>query len=93
MTEAPDVLGYRLKIGLVIPSTNTSAQPEIDSLRLPGITIHTGRIPIQQKNIAGSDKDYLDHVAAMRAGIGKAMADVMTCGADHMIMGVALEAF
>ena len=93
MAEAPDALGYRLKIGLVIPSTNTTAQPEIDSLRLPGITLHTGRIPIQQKNIAGSDQDYLDHVAAMRAGIGKAMADVMTCGADHMIMGVALEAF
>lgn len=92
MADAPDALGYRLKIGLVVPSTNTTAQPEIDSLRLPGITLHTGRIPIQQKNIVG-EQAYLDHVAAMRAGIGKAMAEVMTCGANHMIMGVALEAF
>jgi maleate isomerase len=92
MSREPDTLGWRLKIGLVIPSTNTTAQPEIDSLRLPGITLHTGRIPIQQKIIAG-DKAYLEHVKAMRDGIKKASDEVLTSGPDHLIMGVALEAF
>lgn len=92
MAREPDTLGWRLKIGLVIPSTNTTAQPEIDSLRLPGVTLHTGRIPIQQKKITG-DKAYLEHVAAMRNGIKKASDELLTSGPDHLIMGVALEAF
>lgn len=92
MDRKTDTLGWRLKIGLVIPSTNTTAQPEIDALRIPGVTLHTGRIPIQQKKIAG-DAAYLEHVAAMRNGIKKASDEVLTCGPDHLIMGVALEAF
>ncbi len=92
MTREPDTLGWRPKIGLVLPSTNTTAQPEIDSLRIPGVTIHTGRIPIQQKKITG-DKAYLEHIEAMRNGIKKASDEVLTSGPDHLIMGVAVEAF
>ncbi|MHA7876884.1 maleate cis-trans isomerase family protein [Roseivivax sp.] len=91
MTSGTDALGYRQKIGVVVPSTNTIVQPETDALRLPGVTYHLGRIPISNKPI--SSDNFLDHVAAMRAGIETAAAQVMTAGVDRLIMGVALEAF
>jgi maleate isomerase len=89
--EAPDCLGWRLKVGVVVPSTNTTVQPETDALRLPGVTYHLGRIPIAERKI--STDSFLDHVAAMRAGIETACDQVMTAGVQAMIMGVALECF
>lgn len=91
MTEAVDTLGYRLKVGVVVPSTNTTVQPETDALRLPGVTYHVGRIPITERKI--TTDTFLDHVAAMRAGIEKASDEVMTAGVQALIQGVALECF
>lgn len=90
-TEPVDTLGYRLKVGVVVPSTNTTVQPETDSVRVPGVTFHIGRIPISERKI--STDNFLDHVAAMRAGIETATDQVMSAGVDAVIMGVALEAF
>ncbi|MCR9152283.1 MAG: Asp/Glu racemase [Rhodobacteraceae bacterium] len=91
MSEGTDALGYRLKVGVVVPSTNTTVQPETDAVRVPGVSFHIGRIPIQERKI--STDSFLDHVAAMRAGIETATDQVMTAGVDSLIMGVALEAF
>lgn len=91
MTEAVDTLGYRLKVGIVVPSTNTTVQPETDALRLPGVTYHVGRIPITERKI--TTDTFLDHAAAMRAGIEKASDEVMTAGVQALIQGVALECF
>ena len=41
-----DRLGYRLKLGIVVPSTNTIVQPETDAMRPRGVTNHIGRIHI-----------------------------------------------
>lgn len=82
----------RLCIGVVTPSTNTTLEVDCHDCRAPGVTVHTARIPIANRKIA-SDAAYDEHVKAMRAGIGEAVARVMTCGPDHLIMGVALEAF
>lgn len=91
MSDAVDTLGYRLKVGVVVPSTNTTVQPETDALRLPGVTYHVGRIPISDKKISADS--FLDHVAAMRAGVETASDQVMTAGVEALIMGVALECF
>lgn len=87
-----DQLGFRKLIGLVVPSTNTVVQPETDMLRPRGVTNHVGRIPLIERKLT-DEKAYLEHVAAMRAGIETAIQQVMTCKPDHLIMGVALEAF
>jgi maleate isomerase len=50
------------------------------------------RITIKERPLT-SDQAFLEHVEAMRSGIGAAIDQVMTCGPDHIIMGVALEAF
>ncbi|MFK7891487.1 MAG: hypothetical protein AB8B63_11790 [Granulosicoccus sp.] len=88
----PEQYAKRLKIGVVTPSTNTTLEPDCHSLCPDGVTVHTARIPIQNKKISGAAA-YDDHVKAMRDGIGVAIEQIVTCGPNHVIMGVALEAF
>ena len=40
----PDSLGWRANWGVVVPSTNTSVQPEFDDMRPRGVTNHIVRI-------------------------------------------------
>ena len=87
-----DYHGHRLRVGLAVPSTNTTVQPECELLRPPGVTNHTGRVSIRQRRIT-TEKDFLAHVQAMRDGMGDAIDRVVSAQVDHVIMGVALEAF
>lgn len=87
-----DQLGYRARIALVVPSTNTSCQPESERLRPRGVTNHIARISIKERPLT-SDQAFLEHVQAMRDGMRAAIDQVMTCQPTHVIMGVALEAF
>lgn len=87
-----DALGWRAKVGIVMPSTNTSVQPECDDLRPEGVTNHIARVHIQERPL-NTEQAFLEHVEAMRAGIGTAIDQVMTCAPVHLVMGVALEAF
>jgi maleate isomerase len=87
-----DCLGWRGIVGIVMPSTNTSVQPESEVLRPRGVTNQIARISIPERRITSEDA-FAEHVEAMRSGIGPAVDQVMTCAPQHLIMGVALEAF
>jgi maleate isomerase len=87
-----DLLGYRKRIGIVVPSTNTSVQPQCEMLRPRGVTNHIARISIKERPLT-SEQAFLEHVQAMREGMRGAIDQVMTCQPDHVIMAVALEAF
>jgi maleate isomerase len=87
-----DQLGYRGRIAIVVPSTNTSCQPESESLRPAGVTNHTGRISIKERPLT-TEQAFMEHVQAMRDGMRTAIDQVVTSQPTHVIMGVALEAF
>jgi maleate isomerase len=87
-----DQLGFRGRIALVVPSTNTSCQPESEQLRPYGVTNHVARISIKERPLT-SEQAFMEHVQAMREGMRAAIDQVMTCQPTHVIMGVALEAF
>ena len=88
-----DALGYRKKIGIVVPSTNTIVGPECEPLRPRGVTNHVARLTLRQRPIEATEQGFMAHVNEMREGIGPAIDQVMTCAPDHVIMGVAIEAF
>jgi maleate isomerase len=87
-----DRLGYRGRIAIVVPSTNTSCQPECEMLRPRGVTNHAGRISIKERPLT-SEQAFMEHVQAMRDGMRAGIDQIMTCKPTHVIMGVALEAF
>lgn len=88
----PDTLGFRKRIGIVVPSTNTTVQPECESLRPRGVTNHTARSTIKERPL-NTEQAFFEHMQDMREGIGTAIDQIMTAGLDHLIMGIALETF
>ena len=88
----PDTLGFRKRIGIVVPSTNTTVQPECDLLRPRGVTNHTARVTIKERPL-NTEQAFFEHMQAMREGIGVAIDQIMTAGLDHLIVGIALETF
>ena len=87
-----DTLGYRQRIGIVVPSTNTTVQPECEMLRPPGVTNHTGRSTIKERPL-NSEQAFFEHMEMMREGMRVAIDQIMTAGLDHLIIGIALETF
>jgi maleate isomerase len=87
-----DSLGYRLKIGVVVPSTNTVVQPEFADLQPPGVTNHVSRIHIPDVQLT-TEANFTAHIERMRAGIDAAMERVMTAKPGYVINGLSLEAF
>jgi len=88
----PDVTGYRAKIGVIVPSTNTVVEHDVAMLRPHGITFHVGRMRINVESMDGDD-NFMNLIYQIREGIKPALADVMTCKPDYMMMGMSGETF
>jgi maleate isomerase len=87
-----DRLGYRLKLGIVVPSTNTTVQPETDSIRPPGVTNHIARIHIGDMPLT-DDTQFSAMVEAIEPGLGPAIDRVMTCQPAHLVMAMSIPTF
>jgi maleate isomerase len=88
----PDALGWRMKFGVIAPSTNTIVQPEFDAMRPEGVTNHFGRIHIPNDPL-NSDDDFIRLIDTVRREIMAAIDRVMTCEPDHLVMGMSSETF
>ncbi|MCW5770436.1 MAG: arylmalonate decarboxylase, partial [Rhodospirillaceae bacterium] len=87
-----DSLGFRMKFGVIAPSTNTSVQPEFDAMRPVGVTNHFSRIYIPDDPIGGDD-DFNALMENIRREMTGAIDRVMTCNPRHLIMGMSSETF
>ncbi len=87
-----DRLGYRLKIGIVIPSTNTTVQPETDAMRPPGVTNHIGRIHIPDLPLT-NDTEFEAMVEAIGPDLYGAVDRVMTCKPGRLLMAMSIPTF
>jgi len=87
-----DSLGYRMKFGIIAPSTNTVVQPDFDALRPFGVTNHFSRIHIPD-NPVKSDDDFERLVKSIEAAQETAIDRVVTCHPGHLIMGMSAETF
>ena len=88
----PDILGYRARIGVVVPSTNTIVEPEFHLMAPPGVTVHTGRIYIEQPDMHddAAQQRMFDQV---NASLEQAIRQVTSCRPDHLIVGMSGVAF
>ena len=87
-----DVLGYRLKLGVIGPATNTIVQPDFDDMRPAGVTNHYSRILVED----AQDVDDESFVAATSL-IGDNTLEAVRMGArckpDHMVMAMSAVTF
>ena len=87
-----DRLGYRLKLGVVIPSTNTIVQPETDGMRPHGVTNHIGRIHIPDLPLT-NDAEFEQIIDAIGPDLFGAVDRVMSCKPAHLIMAMSIPTF
>ncbi len=85
-------VGARAKIGVVIPSTNTAVEYDLQRLALPGVLFHPGRFYVQSPAL-DSDEAFLKFLGLIRETIPMAVRDLMTCFPTHIMMGMSAETF
>jgi maleate isomerase len=84
----PDQRGWRLKVGAVVPSTNTIVQPDFDDLRTPGITNHIARITLPNMCIK-TDVDFDNMVRLSETDMVAAVDRVKTMIPDVLVVGMS----
>jgi maleate isomerase len=87
-----DRLGYRLKLGVLIPSTNTCVQPEFDDMRPHGVTNHIARIMIRDIEQHG-DSQQAQVIHELQHDFFPAIDRVMTCDPAMLVLGMSLPTF
>lgn len=88
----PDALGWRAKIAVVAPSTNTIVQPDFDDLRPSGVTNHFGRITVPNMPL-NNDADFERLMELIGAELYHAVDRCMTCAPDYLLMGMSSHMF
>ncbi len=78
----------RLKIGVLIPSTNTVAEPELWSVLPDGVTVHVGRMLVTRTEV-GTDEGYLYLNEQMMAALEPTLDNLLTCRPDHLALGMS----
>ena len=72
--------GYRAKIGLIIPSTNTINEPEFNKLSPNGISIHSARIKLLGKATKESYEAMVGETERAASELATAEPDVIAWG-------------
>ncbi|VTU22558.1 Maleate isomerase [Variovorax sp. PBL-E5] len=87
-----DSLGWRQKFAVLVPSTNTSVQPEFDAMRPTGVTNHISRIRIPNIPL-NNDEDFQRLIELIAAAQDEAVDAVMSCEPDRLVLGISAETF
>ena len=87
-----DVLGYRARLGVVVPSTNTIMEPELATLAPPGVTVHGARMRVARPAL-GTEAEARAFIEGVRAALAGAVADVATAGPDRVLVGISALSF
>jgi maleate isomerase len=88
----PDIVGYRIKFGVIIPSTNTVVEADYNRMAPHGVTFHTGRMYISRPAL-DSDAAFEALLGEIRQARATAVRDVVTCKPDYIVMGMSAETF
>ncbi len=85
-------IGHRAKIGVIIPSTNTSVEYDCQRVIPRGVTWHFSRFLIEHADLSDDD-NFMKFLDMLRQTIGASIASLMTCKPDHVMMGMSAETF
>jgi maleate isomerase len=88
----PDVTGWRAKVAVIVPSTNTVVEHDMAEWRPAGLTFHAGRMHITNPNLS-NDEEFEGLITQLDATIEAAVERVLTCKPDYMMMGMSAGTF
>ena len=90
--RGPDARGWRGKLAVLGPSTNTIVQPDMDDLRVAGVTAHYARIFVENLAV-GDNASFKVLTDAITKSVDEAVKSVLTCQPDHIVMGMSAITF
>ena len=71
--------GWRARVGLVVPSSNTTAEPELSMVAPAGVSVHAARMPLE--DVTADDLDAMaDRATDCAELLGHADVDVVAYG-------------
>ncbi|MGB8437538.1 MAG: hypothetical protein WCE38_25110 [Burkholderiales bacterium] len=85
-------VGHRARIGVVVPSTNTSVEYDCQRIVPRGVSWHTTRFLITHTDLS-DDENFVQFLLELRETIGVSITALMTCKPDHVMMGMSAETF
>ncbi|MCO5320701.1 MAG: hypothetical protein M9922_04820 [Microthrixaceae bacterium] len=88
-------IGHRAKVGVVIPSTNTAVEYDLQKLSaagLRGVTWHPGRFFVEHTDLSDDD-NFVHFLELIRETIPSSVRDVLTANPTHIMMGMSAETF
>ena len=85
-------LSYRARIGVLVPSTNTAVEYDLQKVIPRGVTWHVARFMINNADLS-SDKSFVNFLDDLRETIGSSIESLLTCRPDHILMGMSAETF
>jgi maleate isomerase len=87
-----DQLAHRLKLGVLVPAFNATVQPEMETLRPPGVTNHVARIDMPDRALA-SDADQTAVLDSLGPDLFGALSRVMRVQPGVVVLGISLPCF
>ena len=85
-------IGHRAKIGVILPSTNTAVEYDLQKLNLRGVTWHPSRFWVEAP-VLSSDERFLHFLELIRDEIPLSVRNVLTAKPTHMMIGMSAETF
>jgi maleate isomerase len=85
-----DILGWRMKIGVISPASNSVVQPEFEQLRPRGVTNQQTRVNIPDTPV-GSDEELAAVTQKIRVDVEAATDTIMSCEPAAVIMALGVE--
>lgn len=94
-------VGRRARIGVLIPSTNTGVEYDLQKFALDGVTWHPSRFWIELRNWAdenertgeGIDSVFERFLELMRRELPGAIESVLSAKITHLMLGMSAETF
>ena len=85
----PDRLGYRAKFGLISPGRNSVVETEMHVMAPAGVTINTARVHRGGAEAWINDTGFKEMAQKNREGVPGAIANILECKPDYIIVGEA----
>jgi maleate isomerase len=89
-----DGLGWRAVVGVLVPYTNTIAQPEYEAFRPAGVTNHVARMEQSSRGRTIGDMDsYRRSLARGTDHVKRALDTVLPCEPHMVVLGHSIDTF
>lgn len=85
-------VGYRARVGVIFPATNSAVEHDLQMVRIDGLTFHMGRIELTDPR-QDTEESFERVILEMAREAENAARRVALCGIDYLVLGMSAPLF